>query len=181
MFKNLKNDFTFNRRSLSTYYIAILIGYFWLRLLQPYFSQWTLVVAGYFTSWFNSDWQSSGKLWVVFLIISLFLIILIRHFIVEPLGFFVDSEEGKGWESFILSLLLLGFHIYLTNQIFTYAMPIDWWMPIWLIKFLGGYRNTFLPGVDPSIYRETWTWLPWFWYIAPIAVIYIRSKIAMKD
>lgn len=173
-------NFTMNRRTLSSYYISILIAFFLLTLVKTFYTDWVVTVAENFTVWFNYDWQFGGRIWYIFIFVSVLLVILIRHFIVEPLGFLVDTDEGTGWEAAILLLVLFGFYIYLLNQIFSYAMPREWWMPEWLIRFLGGYRNTFTPAISKELYVESWTLISWFWFIAPLAMIWVRTRIALK-
>ena len=179
--KKVMKNFTMNRGVLSSYYISILIAFFLLTLIQNFYTNWVTIVAEYFTLWFNYDWQFDGRIWYIFIFVSLVLVMLIRQFIVEPLGFLVDTEEGTGWEAFILAFILIGFYIYLLNQIFSYAMPRQWWMPEGLIRFLGGYRNTYTPAISKAAYVETWQVISWFWFIAPLAMIYIRQKIAIKE
>ena len=60
-------------------------------------------------------------------------------------------------------------------------MPREWWSPSWLVRLLGGYRATYLPGIARASYQEEWWLLPWFWFLAPIGIIFARTKIAIKE
>lgn len=175
------NNFNFNRRTLSSYYVSILISYFLIQLIEPLVRTWTVFFADYFAVSDSTSFLATGRQWVVFYLICLIILILVRQFIAEPLTLFVDTDDGKGWEASILVLVLLGFYAYLLNQIFEYPMPREWWSPNWLIRLLGGYRATYLPGIPRASYQEEWWLLPWFWFLAPIGIIFARTKIAIKE
>ena len=175
------NNFNFNRRTLSSYYVAILISYLFIQLIEPAIRTWTIFLTDFTASSNPPDFFDTGRQWVLFYFICLVILILVRQFIVEPLTLFVDTDEGKGWEAAVLIFILFGFYAYLLNQMFDYAMPREWWSPSWLVRLFGGYRATYLPSISPDIYQEDWWFLPWFWFISPIALIFVRTKIAMKE
>jgi hypothetical protein len=174
------NNFKLNRKVLSSYYVAVLISFFLFQLISPFFADGVVNIAGLLGDWFNGDFRNNGRLWLVLLGSAIVLAVIIRQFIVEPLGLFIDNEES-GWEAFVLTILILGFYIYILNQNFTYSMPQDWWMPTWLIRLLGGYRNTFTPFISQAEYVEPWFLIKWLWYLGPIGFLYVRTKIAIKE
>jgi hypothetical protein len=122
---------------------------------------------------------NNTSIWICLFFVCFFITFLIRKFIVQPLGFYIRDEGAPSWELFVLVLLVLGFYIYLLNQVFDQPMPSSW--PTSLLKLVDGYENTFAnAGNAPLEERNTWSVVPWLWNIGPIGFMFVRTRL-MKD
>ena len=165
-------DFQLNRKTLSSYYVSAIISTFFFELVQNWvvrWSNWVTEVIGNIT---NAPMNSTGALWVSFILACFLITLLIRRFIIAPLGFFIDEEGAPGWETTVLTFLILGFYLYQINQIFSQPMPN--WIPTFLVRAVGGFKTTVL--VAPP-----WQAMAWFWNIGPIFFMFVRTKFDFKD
>ncbi|MEI6728294.1 MAG: hypothetical protein WCK98_01500 [bacterium] len=172
-------DFKLRRKILSTYYIAVVFSYFIFRVIAPFITTWVRESARFLTQNTTFNFIESGRFWLFFLFFCFIITFLIRRFVVEPLGFFIEEEgDDTWWENVIMAILILGLYIYLLNQLFTFPMPE--WTPEWLARLLGGYKNTFLAFSSQTEEQLSWPILPWIWYIGPIVFMYFRTKVIIK-
>jgi hypothetical protein len=174
MFDDLKPT----RKTFSSYYIASIFAFFLFQLIPNAIIKWSNWIASSLTTIFKVDLQDNNKLWLVFFVTTFFITFLIRRFLVQPLGFFISDEGAPYWELFILFFIVLGFNIYLLNQVFSQPMPTGW-MPQGLIYFLDGGKNTYTSSSDVAV-KNTWSFVPWFWHIFPLAFMFVRTKLIIK-
>ncbi|NJK71163.1 MAG: hypothetical protein HC932_02805 [Thermales bacterium] len=117
----------------------------------------------------------------VFFLICFLIVWILRKFIVQPLGFYVNGTASSGFEIILLSFFVLGFFIYSINRLFPeYSMPAV--IPGPILKLLGASQTEFFRSTEE---RNVWSVVPWLWYFGPIAVMYsmfINEKIhSSKD
>jgi len=168
-----------SRKLFSSYYVAVIISFFVFQLFGESWAEFSRgVLITFLSNLFNQDFSVGASLWWIFFFSMLAITLIIRRFIVEPLGFFIDSEDGAvWWDLLLMFLLVFGFYIFLLNLTFKYAMPSQFNLEV--IRFLGGYRNTYLPG-DPNPLAGSNPYITWFWYLAPLAYMYIRVRLTFK-
>jgi hypothetical protein len=175
MFKNFKID----RKVLSSYYIAVVFAYFIFVVFGKMVTDSVLTFGKFLGENFGFDFVENGRFWWFFIVVCFLFITFLRGAVVEPLGYFVDTDTEPTWETIIFSFLVFGFFIYLVNQAFGLPMPKN--IPVWAVKLFGGYKNTYLP-LDYRPEAEVgWSLVPYLWYLAPIAFMYVRRKINIKD
>lgn len=165
----------------SAYYIASLISFFVFQLqfienIITTIAGWLISFLAYFT---GANLRGNGPLWASLFFTCLFFTFLIKKYIVVPLGFYIKEESAKSWEDWALGFIVLGFYIYLLNIIFSQPMPL--W-PVWFVRLLGGYRNTYLEDYTRTIEEQNvWSILPWLWHLGPIAFMYVRTILYKKS
>lgn len=173
------DDFKPSRKTFSSYYIAAIFSFFLFQLISDSVIKWSNWLASVFTTVLKINIQgNSNMLWLIFFLTTFIITLLIRKFIVQPLGFYIHTEGAPIWELIILFFIVLGFDIYLINQVFSQPMPADWFgQP--LIYFLDGGQNTYPANSNISI-RNAWSFVPWFWNIFPLLFMYVRTKLVIK-
>jgi len=173
------DDFKPSRKTLSSYYIAAIFSFFLFQLISDLVIKWSNWIASVLTTTARLDVQGDGTLlWLVFFFTTFIFTFLIRRFVVQSLGFYIDTEGAPYWELIILFFIVFGFDIYLLNQVFSQPMPTQLF-PQPLIYFLDGGRNTFPTGNNVAI-SNTWSFVPWFWNIFPLVFMYVRTKLVIK-
>lgn len=174
-------EFKLSRGLLSSYYIAAIFSFFLFQL--PMVKE---VIKGTAT-WLISALKvaagieiSNTSAWLTLFLVCFCITFAMRRFVVYPLGFYINDEGAPTWELIALALLVLGFYIYLLNQVFIdQPMPASW--PRFLLRLLDGYKNTFSVATPATIEeRNTWAVVPWFWLVGPLTFMYVRTKL-MKD
>ncbi len=175
----MPKDFKLDRKILSSYYISVIFAYFIFLTLGDNITLLANNVSAFLFENFKWDFVSNGRFWYFFVFLCLILVFVLRKFIVEPLGFFVDTDTEPWWETAVFGFLVFGLFLYLFNQAFGFAMPNNF--PIWIIKLFGGYKNTYQPSSSLSEVELSWSFLPYLWYIFPIVFMYWRRKIQIKE
>lgn len=173
-------EFKISRGLLSSYYIAAIFTFFFFQL--PIASEAVESSSAWIINFLFiilSIQIPTGSVWIILFLVCFFITSLLRRFVVYPLGFYINDEGAPVWELVALSLIVLGFYIYLLNQVFAEPMPQQ--TPKALLHFLDGYKNTYR-SLSPTSTQElvTWSIVPWFWYVFPITFMYVRTKL-MKD
>jgi hypothetical protein len=174
----MMKEFKLTRRLLSSYYIAALFSFLFFQMLPA-------PIQG-ITTWLISALKVSvgvsvnnTSTWFALFFVCFAITWAIRVIIVEPLGFYINDEGAPFWELIILTLLVLGFYVYLLNQVFDYPMPET--LPKFVLQAVDGYKNTYVVTSAGSIEeRNTWAIVPWLWNFGPITFMYVRTKL-MKD
>lgn len=168
-------EFKLTRGLLSAYYIAVLISYPLFNLIQDLINSWVTWLVSATKVATGISLQSSGQLWLALFFVCFVITAIIRKFVVQPLGFFINDEGAPTWELWVTLFLVLGAYVYFLNQIFAQPMPKEW--PIWLLKLVDGYKNTFFVTSSDSAENQTWVIVPWLWNIAPITFMYVRTRL----
>ena len=172
----IKEALTLNRQVLSSYYVAILISFFIFRPAESLvytWAQWFISAIETFSGYIIAG---NGPTWLVLFAVSFFITFLIKNVIVDYLGMSVDDTGGNYGELGFALLLIVGMYIYMMNDVFSaQPMPAEW-LPETLITLLGGYNNTYALSLNQAdiASQNTWSILPWLWYVGPIAFIYLR-------
>ena len=169
-------EFKFGKSLLSAYYISILVSFFIFAVSKEIIGSISSWILSFFAVMFGFKAQGNGLLWTWLFIVCFLILILIRKFVVEKLDFFAKDEFEKSWQIWIFGMLILGFFIYIINLSFpSQPMPSDWW-PEWLIRFFGGYKNTFPDKFVLSVEEKNfWQIVPYIWHLGPISFLYFTS------
>lgn len=175
------DEFKISRGLLSSYYIAAIFTYFFFQL--PMITNLVLGVATWLISFVTVTASTSvadSNVWYFLFFVCLCITTLIRRLIVHPLGFFINDEGAPAWELGVLTALILGFYIFLLNQVFI-DTPMPSNIPTLLVRAVDGYYNSYQMNSQTTLeVRNTFAIVPWFWYIAPISFMYVKTLL-MKD
>jgi len=172
----IKEALKLNRQVLSSYYVAILISFFIFRPAEPLIYTWAQWLISAIETFSGYIIIGNGPTWLVLFFVSFLITFLIKSIIVDYLGMSVDDSGGKYPELLFTLLLIMGMYIYMMNDVFSaQPMPAEW-LPEVLITLLGGYNNTYALSLNQAniASQNTWSILPWLWYVGPIAFIYLR-------
>lgn len=173
-------EFQINRKLLSSFYIASLFSFMIFSLMGNIITNWVRQLAVFLGGNFGSDLEVFPKFWLVFLFFCMFITLLLRRFIVKPLGFFNDEDGAPWWDLAIFAFLVMGYYIFMLNQTFSFAMPTEWFN-VWWIRLFGGYQNSFAPNSNiPEEIASGWRFVRWFWYLGPLSWLYFRTKVQVK-
>ena len=168
-------EFKLTRGLLSAYYISVLISYPLFNLMKDVIIGWVTWLVSVIKVTTGATLQGNGPLWFSLFFVCFAITFLIRKFVVQPLGFYINQEGGNNVELILLLLLVLGSYIYFLNQVFTQPLP-EW--PVWLLKLVDGYKHTYMvtqvSGVEE---RNAWVFVPWLWNLGPIAFMYFRVLV----
>ncbi len=165
------DDFSFSRKTLSSYYIASLISILLFRLINGQIIRWSNFVGKMISSAFENPIDSVGESWLVFVFSCFIITLLIRRIIIQPLGMYIKEEDAPGWELLILFILVFGSYLYNLNQIFTQPMPT--WVPGFLVRLVDGVKV----GEAQLI---PWFFVPWLWDLGPILFMFTRTKMNIQ-
>lgn len=174
---------TLNIQFFSSYYISVLLSYFFLRLpifkeLLTQISTWLLSVLASL----NFNVIGNGPIWLVFFVSTVVLTMIVQIFVTVPLGFYINKDIGlnSNFEKAILFILIFGSQIYLLNEIFRQPMPSEWLHP-WIIKALGGETNTYkILGNKYGLSENAWAIMQYLWYLGPTLYLYFFSSKPAK-
>ena len=165
----IMGEFKLSRGLISTYYIAVLISYPLLSLFQDAIRNivsWLISVVKVTT---GATLQGNESLWFTLVFVCFVITFLIRRYVVEPLGFYINQEVATNVE---LGIMLL-------NQVFQQPMPLNW--PIWILKLVNGYKNTYsVTSVQSIEESNTWIIVPWLWNLGPILFMYFSVRLKPK-
>jgi hypothetical protein len=164
------SDFRLCRKTLSSYYIASMFSFYLFGLSKNLVLTWYNWFSSFIANFTEDGLQNNTATWFVFFLSCFSITLLIRHFVIQPLGFFVEEEDAPKWELWILLFLVLGGYIYNLNQIFLQPMPS--WLPNFLVSMMGG--------IKPDQIISTWNWAPWLWNIGPVVFLFVRTKLDFK-
>jgi hypothetical protein len=175
------DEFKISRGLLSSYYIAAIFTYFLFQL--PTVTDIVLNIATWLISFMTVTTIASvenSNVWYFLFFVCLCITTLIRRLIVYPLGFYINDEGAPAWELAVLAVLVLGFYVFLLNQVFVNTpMPSN--IPPLIVRAVDGYYNSFQFNSQTSVeVRNTFVIVPWFWYIFPISFMYVKTLL-MKD
>jgi hypothetical protein len=175
------DDFKISRKNLSSFYVAAVFSFLFFQLTAGTVRQAVVNLANFLTNNANGDFSTSPNIWLVFFGFCFVATFLIKKFVITPLGFFTDEEEAKWWDLAILVFLVFGFFVFVLNQTFSFAMPREFFN-LTFIKLFGGYKNAVAPGTPQSEEELSgWFFVRAFWYIAPLAWLFFRTKVQIKD
>ncbi len=169
-------EFKLSRGLLSAYYIAVLISYPLFRLIKDSINVWVTWLISAIKVSTGATLQGNAPLWLSLFFVCFAITFLIRKFIVQPLGFYINDEGATNVELWVTLFLILGAYIYFINQVFSQPMPTE--LPVWIMKLVDGYKHTFVTTSVTSIEENnTWVIVPWLWNIAPIAFMYFNVRL----
>ena len=173
---------TFNIQFFSSYYISVLLSYFFLRL--PIFKELLTQISTWLLSLlanFNFNVIGNGPIWLVFFVSSILLTSAIQMFIVIPLGFYINKDIGfnSNIEKITLFVLIFGSQIYLLNEIFRQPMPSEW-LPQWIIKAFGGEFNTYRIAKSSGFSENAWAAMQYIWYLGPTLFLFFFNTKSAK-
>lgn len=164
-------DLKLSRSLLSSYYVSAIFSFFLFQLIHDQVIAWTSWVLITLNTAFGWVVSGDGPIWFALFLMCFGITTLIRQLIVMPLGFYNDNESARNWELWVLLLLILGFYIYLLNNVFqSQNMPPE--LPAWFVRLVGGTRGSTLLSAQAFQESNTWTIIPWLWNIGPIAFMY---------
>ena len=145
------------------------------RLIQ----NWVTWIVSVLSSLGGVTFEDPGYSWFVLFLVCFLVTVIVAIYIIRPLGFYMSEEGGPGWELFIFGFLVFGSFLFLINQVFDQPMPTSI-LPTWIIRLFGGYESTFVNASSDVATANTWSFLPWMWYLGPILFLYIRTRISIK-
>lgn len=164
------SDFRLCRKTLSSYYIASMFSFFLFGLLDNLVLDWHKWLSNFVANFTENGIQSQTAIWLIFFLACFSITLIIRHFIIQPLGFYVEEEGAPNWELTVLLFLVLGGYIYNINQVFGQSMPS--WLPNFLVSMLGGAK------LEETV--AVWDFMPWVWNIGPVLFLFVRTKLDFK-
>jgi hypothetical protein len=163
------------RLLITSFYIATVVSFYIFQLIVPMLNTWTgwlISVIGNFT---GQELVSEGSVWWALLVVCMSITFMIRRFIIEPLGFYVNGNATSMLELATLATLVLGFYLYSFNTLFPdYVMPDA---PIFFQIMVGEIENS----QQSLLQSNTWSIVPWLWYAGPIGFMYgmfVRSEFS---
>ncbi len=175
-------DFQISRKLFSSFYVATIFSFLLFEIMTAQFTDLVNNLAGFFSKSFGwSLNQGTPNYWFFFFLTCIVFTFLFKNLVIQPLGFFtLDEGQVAWWDHLIMGFLVIGFYIFMFNQTFSVPMPRELIGIGWL-KFFGGYKNTLLPNSDSSEQELSgWAFVKAFWYITPLAFLYIRTKVTIK-
>ena len=167
MFYTHINNMRPTRLLITSFYFAAMISFYIFRLIPEMLFTWTEWLLSFFANTFVADptTLTQGSVWWCLLLVCMSITFIIRKFVVQPLGFYVNGDAVNSSELVILALLVLGFYLYSFNTLFPeYVMPAS---PAFLRVLLGEQDNS-LTVIDSN----TWSIVPWIWYAGPVLFMY---------
>lgn len=160
------NNFKPTRLFITSFYIASLISFNIFRLIPETIETWTSWVLSLFALFIPEDLLTNGYIWFSLMSVCLIITLLVRQFVIEPLGFYVNGKAAGAKEIIILGLLVFGYFIYSLNTGFTqYSMP----EVFNFIRILLG--DTFVVSESDTT-SNVMSIIPWLWFIGPVAYMY---------
>jgi hypothetical protein len=162
------NHLKLTRQKLTSYYVAIMIATNLFTLLPKVLVNWVTWLISFSKNTLSIEITSAGGVWICFFLVCLFIVWILRKFIVEPLGFYVNGTASSLLETLILGFFILGFFIFSINRLFPeYPMPST--LPDFFLRLFGSFGNVNYNSLEQ---RNVWSIVPWLWYFGPIAVMY---------
>lgn len=153
------------RLVITSFYFAAMISFYIFRLIPDLLFTWTSWLVSFAASTFTLDPTNQGIIWWCLLLVCMTITFIIRKFVVQPLGFYVNGNAVNNSELFILALLVLGFYLYSFNTLFPeYVMPQS---PAFIRVLLGEQDNFLSPASS-----NAWSIVPWIWYAGPVVFMY---------
>jgi hypothetical protein len=176
----MKKEFKITVALLSAYYVSVLLFMVLLKLsfIRDFVATAQIWLASVIKTASNANLES--WYWVCLVLASFIVVFLIKKFIVEPLGLYVNDESSSGIPVFVLALIVLGCFLYYINTALTQPMPA--YFPGFLVQLLGGDQNTY---VDTNAAQENvFSIASIIWNIGPIVYLlfinqkYLKAKAA---
>lgn len=162
------------RLFITSFYVASLVSFYIFRLIPELLFTWTQWAISVFVNVFQFEAIGETSVWWALLLVCMSITFIIRKFVIEPLGFYVNGQASSGAELAILSVLCLGFYFYSFNTLFPeYVMPDTFGF----FRTALGDSNNYL-SIEG---RNSWAIIPWIWYIGPIGYMfsmYLRSEMS---
>lgn len=153
-------EFRATRGLLSAYYVSILLStqLFKIEAIKEVVVQGQDVISSLLTS--LTEVQAQWVTWSSIFLAAFILVFLIKKYLVESIGLYIQDEEGvDSWEMVAFTILVTGSLAFYVNQYFAVAMPEA--VPTYVRNFLGD---------------GDWRSVEWLWSIAPIFVLYFVTK-----
>jgi hypothetical protein len=164
------NFFVWKKPDLSEFYLATIFSLFLFRLFESMIillARWVLASMSVILSYDIP----AGQAWNVLVVVTLFITLLFRSFLIKPLGLKIDKPAGSNLEFGATIVAVLGFYLYTINTVFlTVPMPTSY--PQWFLRVTNGYNNTFQDTVSNVVTQSFWSVIPWVWILLPIACFY---------
>jgi hypothetical protein len=163
----------------SSYYISVLISYFllqisWLNDVVVKISTW---IVYFFTYAGFKDVSNGGNVWLVLFLSIIIFTFVVQTFVILPLDLYIHKDAKlDGWAKVILIIFVFGAQIYLINKLFDQRMPAEY-LPPQVIKFLGGFENTFSATQETIIEKNLWSVRDMFWHIGPFAFMFFKTHM----
>jgi hypothetical protein len=166
------NIFNWKKPQLSEFYLATVFGFFIFQLLKPLIftiASWSLAAV---RTVFSLRINEADSVWYCLILVCFLLVILLKVYIIRPLGLKIDYNSSGAWETVISFVVIFGFYLYIINKIFlTVPMPKD--SPLWLIRVLDAWENNFITNSSVTVYeRNFWAIVPFIWILAPLVIFY---------
>lgn len=175
-------DLKISRKLFSSFYVASIFSFLFFEITKTQFSEFVNNLGGFINNTFGwSVTEGGDNYWFFFFLICVIFTLIFRKFVIQPLGFFTEDEgDVVWWDHAIMGFLVVGFYIFMFNQTFSVPMPREL-LDIGWLKFFGGYKNTLVPNSSASEEELSgWAFVKAFWYITPLAFLYVRTKVTIK-
>ena len=175
------NIFVWKKPDLSEFYLATIFSLFLFRLFDSLIillAKWVISLLSVIVNYNISP----GQVWNVLLVVTVFITLLFRSFLIKPLGLKIDKPAGSNLEFWVTIIAVLGFYLFTINSVFT-LVPMPTSYPEWFIRAANGYANTYGDTVSNVVTQSFWSAVPWVWILLPIACFYypvIKFGIAPK-
>ena len=154
------------RLLFTSFYVASLISFNIFRLIPGLLETWTTWVLSLLVELVPAQNLSSYVEWWALILVCVTITFLIRNYVIEPLGFYVNGNATNGQELIGLGFLVMGFYIYSFNQFFpSYIMPQTF-------EFFNILFGESSPVTNDIVVSNTWSIIPWIWYLGPVAYMY---------
>jgi hypothetical protein len=153
------------RLLITSFYFASMISFYIFRLIPDLLFTWTTWFLSFFAQSLSVEVLNEGAVWWCLLLVCMSITFIVRKFVVEPLGFYVNGNATSASELLVLAFLILGFYLYSFNILFPeYMMPDS---PE-IIRVLLGDNI----GNGNIIDANAWSIVPWIWYLGPVLFMY---------
>ena len=178
---NLPSNLKITKKNLTGFYLAGVFSFFFFQLeiiasLVLSIADWFYsVIVSIFATQFQKS-PSNALFWFCFLLIAVFVTMLVKISVTDPLGMYSEEESTPTWELIILFLLVFGAYIYLLNNSFSQPMPTSVFQTQ-LIRLLDGAKNTGAIPISSVEETKTWQFVHWLWNIGPITFMYVRMRM----
>jgi hypothetical protein len=163
------NFFNWKKDHYSEFYIATLISFFVFTLGKPFVVNLTNWLLSAFQAIFQYSPQP-GEEWWCLLLVCFVLVNLIKTFIIEPLGFKASVSSKNSWETFLTSIAVFGFFVFVVNTVFFEVILLPEF-PLWIKRLIQPLLVTNASSVSVAE-KSFWSLIPWLWTIAPIFAFY---------
>jgi hypothetical protein len=167
---NYINIFSWKKPELSEFYLATLFAYFLSQIAGNFVAGATVWLVSGLQSIFQASVRDD-EVWYFLILVCFFATILIRKYLIQPLGLKIDKQATSTGELMLTFFAVFGFFIYIINFLFRQAMP-RYWGPF-IARVLGGYESTFGAGQANLSDRNFWSIMPWFWILFPLIIFYL--------